>query len=167
MKDFYLRALFAASVLSTISDRAYGGIEPDPVAYGARTLEREAVYRQLRARDDVNTLREERFKVEKIELELKAALEAAHNLYFPPPAAVEATTRLGLVDSVIMPDRPTMLLPGMSHDAAVASLENIPIVDAIRELSRAYKYPQTEKLAAKIYEKVQDRAIRQAEAWGI
>uniref|UniRef100_A0AAV1UAA5 Uncharacterized protein n=1 Tax=Peronospora matthiolae TaxID=2874970 RepID=A0AAV1UAA5_9STRA len=62
MKVFYIRALCSAGVLSIISDRAYGGIEPDVVASGAWTIDREVAKRQLRTSADVKFDHEERME---------------------------------------------------------------------------------------------------------
>nr|BAP69125.1 RxLR effector candidate protein [Hyaloperonospora arabidopsidis Emoy2] len=60
MKVFYIRALYAGSVLSAISDHAYGGIEPDVAATAARRMDREVIERQLRTSADVKIDQEER-----------------------------------------------------------------------------------------------------------
>uniref|UniRef100_A0AAV1V2Z4 Uncharacterized protein n=1 Tax=Peronospora matthiolae TaxID=2874970 RepID=A0AAV1V2Z4_9STRA len=76
-----------------------------------------------------------------IESGLNAAVNAADVMHLPAPAAIEATSRLRLADSVIKLDMPAKLLPEMSTEDAVAALDKLPIVDAIGELSGALKDP--------------------------
>uniref|UniRef100_M4BBL6 RxLR effector candidate protein n=1 Tax=Hyaloperonospora arabidopsidis (strain Emoy2) TaxID=559515 RepID=M4BBL6_HYAAE len=172
MKVSYFRALFAAGLLSAISDRAHGGIEPEAVTSGARTLDQETVKRQLRtsnsgvlkmSEEGLNQLTQAIIHIRPLQqpIETKNKIFAEYNQHmirlFGPnwlqpdlptdqmvvDAAVKQLPDVGLAEKLIMVQGGVMFHSGMATAVQQKLFNEIRILESIPDQSFDWKLPES------------------------